>query len=119
MKSLIVAPVLAVAVVATACGPPASGNVHAGTGGPDAVRLAMHDDEFAPTRLELPAGEQVTVEVTNDGSNQHNFTIDSLDLSTGTMSGGDVKTATFTVPDGTTEFRCTFHKDMTGTIVAT
>jgi plastocyanin len=79
----------------------------------------MHDDEFAPTRLELPAGEQVTVEVTNDGSNQHNFTIDSLDLSTGTMSGGDVNTATFTVPDGTTEFRCTFHKDMTGTIVAT
>jgi plastocyanin len=110
---------VALAVVATACSTEPSGDVRAGAAGPDAVELTLHDDEFAPTTLELPAGEKATVEVTNEGSNTHNFTIDGLDLSTGTMTSGGVMTATFTVPDGTTEFRCTFHPDMTGTIVAT
>jgi plastocyanin len=120
MRLWIVAPVLALAVLATACDSAArSGNVHTGTAGPDGVRVTMHDNEFAPATLRLPAGEEVTVEITNDGSNQHNFTVDRLDLSTGTMSSGGVMTATFTVPDGTTEFHCTFHPGMDGTIVAT
>jgi plastocyanin len=119
MKRWIMTVVVAVAIVATACGPEASGNVHEGTAGAGAVEVTQRDNEFAPTRLELPAGEQVTVQITNEGSNQHNFTIEKLDLSTGTMHSGDVMTATFTVPDGTTEFRCTFHPNMTGTIVPT
>ena len=60
----------------------------------------------------------MTVEVRNDGSNGHNFTIDELDLSTGTVEPGQVVTATLEVPDGTTEFRCTFHPGMRGEIVA-
>jgi hypothetical protein len=35
------------------------------------------------------------------------------------MTSSQVMTATFTVPDGPTEFHCTFHPGMTGTIVAT
>jgi plastocyanin len=99
MKRWIVAPMVALAVVVTACSStPRSGNVHAGSGGPDAVEVTLHD---------------------NEGSNQHTFTIDELDLSTGTMKSGDVVTAMFTVPDGTTEFQCTFHSGMNGRIVAT
>jgi plastocyanin len=119
MRLWITASVLAAAIVATACSVERSGDVHAGATDPDAVRVALHDDEFAPATLKLPAGEKVTVEITNEGSNAHNFTIDRLDLSTGTMTSSQVMTATFTVPDGTTEFHCTFHPGMTGTIVAT
>jgi plastocyanin len=110
--------VLALAVASAACGKAASGDVHDGPGGPDAEHVVMHDDEFAPGELDLPAGSEVTVEVRNEGSNAHNFTIDALDLSTGAVEPGDVKTATFTVPDGSTEFHCTFHPGMSGTIVA-
>jgi hypothetical protein len=62
----------------------------------------MHDDEFAPKDLHLEAGEAVSVEVRNDRNQGHNFTIDELDLSTGTLEPGDVMTATFVVPNGTT-----------------
>jgi plastocyanin len=54
--------------------------------------------------------------VTNDDSVAHDFAIESLDLNTGTVSGGEVANATFTVPDRGVEFVCTFHPDMTGRI---
>ena len=54
------------------------------------------------------------VEVLNEGSNGHNFTIDALD----TVEPGQVVTATFVVPSGTTEYHCSFHPGMRGEIVA-
>jgi plastocyanin len=46
----------------------------------------------------------------------HDFAIEAADLNTGTIQAGAVTAATFTVPEGTTEFVCTFHRGMTGTI---
>src|SRR5262245_6960280 len=103
-------------VALTGCARDRSGDVHDGGGGPDAVAVALHDDEFEPEVLRLQAGTEVDVEVRNEGSNQHNFTIDSLDVSTGTVEPGSVVTATFTVPNGTTGYHCTFHPGMTGQI---
>lgn len=68
---------------------------------------------------ELDPGERISVEVTNEGNSGHTFTIDALDLSTGTVAPGEVMTATFTVPEDATTFDCTFHGEITGTIVAT
>jgi plastocyanin len=42
--------------------------------------------------------------------------IEAADLNTGTIEPGAVATATFTVPEGSTEFKCTFHRGMAGTI---
>jgi plastocyanin len=110
---------LAVAlVVLTACSRERSGDIRDGEAGSDTVEVLLQDDEFAPDVLSLEAGTEVTVEVRNDGSNGHNFTIDALDLSTGTVEPGRVVTATFTVPNGTTEYHCTFHPSMRGEIVA-
>lgn len=78
----------------------------------------MEDSRFDPESIRVEAGVEVAIEVRNDGSAQHNLTIDDLDLSTGTMSSGDVVTATVTAPGGTTGFRCTFHPGMNGEIVA-
>jgi len=111
--------VLAVTVVAlTGCARERSGDVHQGSAGPDAVEVVQHDDAFEPEALHLEAGTEVDVEVRNQGSNGHNFTIDALDLSTGTIEPGQVMTATFVVPNGMTEYRCTFHPGMRGEIVA-
>lgn len=112
--------VLTLALVAlTACAHERSGNVHDGAAaGSNAVEVTVHDDEFEPATLELNAGDEVSIEVHNEGSSQHNFTIDDLDLSTGTVDPGHVVTATFVVPDGTTDYHCTFHPGMDGEIVA-
>ncbi len=104
-------------IALTACARERSGDVRQGAGGADAVKVVMHDDEFDPDGLQLQAGTDVQVEVRNEGSQGHNFTIDALDLSTGTVEPGQVVTATFTVPTGTTGYHCTFHPGMNGEIV--
>jgi len=105
-------------VALTGCARERSGDVHQGSAGPDAVEVVQHDDAFEPEALHLEAGTEVDVEVRNEGSDGHNFTIDALDLSTGTVEPGHVVTATFVVPNGTTEYHCTFHPGMRGEIVA-
>lgn len=93
-----------------------SGDVSKGPGPGDAVQLVAEDSAFVPSTLELPAGDEVTIEVTNDDTIPHDFTIESIDLSTGVIEAGDVTTVTFTVPDSETEFLCTLHSRMTGRI---
>ena len=109
---------LAVTLVAfTGCARERSGDVHEGPAGSDAVEVVLQDDAFVPDGLRLEAGTEVDVEVRNEGSNEHNFTIDALDLSSGTIEPGHVMTATLVVPNGTTEYHCTFHPGMRGQIV--
>jgi plastocyanin len=100
-------------------GEKAAGNVRPGPAGSGAVRLVMEDSTFQPQVLKVPAGSPVTVEVRNEGDKSHNFTIDSLNVSTGAMHHGDVMTVTFTAPKGSTQFSCTWHRGMVGRIVAT
>ena len=108
--------VAAVSLLA-ACGADRSGDVSSGPGGPDAIAVAAVDNAFEPALLELTAGEEIEVQVTNEGGTAHDLTIEALELSTGGLEPGDVATATFTVPEGETTFRCTIHGGMEGTIV--
>ena len=110
--------ILVTLVVLTGCARERSGDVHDGVAGPDAVEVVQEDDAFDPEALRLEAGSEVEVEVRNEGNDAHNFTIDALDLSTGTIEPGHVITATFEVPNGTTAYHCTFHPGMRGEIVA-
>ena len=122
MRSRILARVVAVTalgVALAACGNSSDpvGNVAAGSATGDAAKIqAVDGDRFTPAILKLPAGKAVTIEITNADDRAHDFAIEAADLNTGTIQGGAVATATFTVPEGTTEFVCTFHRGMTGTI---
>jgi plastocyanin len=87
-----------------------------GPAGEGAVEIVTVDSAFTPETLELNAGQKVTVEITNEDVVPHDFEIEVLDLSTGTIEAGEIATATFTVPEGTTEFACTYHSGMTGRI---
>lgn len=113
-------PIAALAVLAAACtGPEASGDVTSGPADGEAVTVTAHDNDFAPGTVEVEAGQPVTLEVANEGSTRHNFVIEDLDVSSGTLDEGDVVTISLTAPEGTIEFVCTFHGGMRGEIVAT
>jgi plastocyanin len=93
-----------------------SGDVAAGPARVDAERIVIEDGAFGPGTFELSPGEEVVIEVTNNDDTAHDFAIDALDMNTGTIEPGGIATARFTVPEGSTKFRCTFHKDMEGGI---
>jgi plastocyanin len=93
------------------------GTVASGPATGDAAKIeAVDGNRFTPATLRLPAGETVTIQITNTDDRAHDFAIEAADLNTGTIRAGAVATATFTVPKGTTELKCTFHRGMTGTI---
>ena len=110
-----------IAILLSSCesGSEVSGDVSIGSARADAVELVTDKMVFIPGTLELPAGEKVTVEIANADDIPHDFVIESIDLSTGAIEGGEAATATFTVPDSGTEFVCTIHRGMTGRIEPT
>ncbi|MGH2807608.1 MAG: cupredoxin domain-containing protein [Actinomycetota bacterium] len=93
-----------------------SGEVGTGSAPGEAIDIAIDDSTFHPEVVEAPAGEEVTVEVTNNDGMPHDFAIESLDLNTGTIESDGSAYATFTVGDEPIEFVCTFHSDMKGRI---
>lgn len=120
MRKSIAAVVLTLgAAVLGACGGQvaASGNVTRGAASQDAEKLAAQDNEFGPQRITGKAGEEITVEVTNEGDAAHNFVIEELSVSSGTLKSDEIATVKFVMPDSPTEFVCTFHGGMTGELV--
>jgi plastocyanin len=109
--------IFATAVLA-ACEPSSdpSGDVGAGPVQGDAERIVIDDRLFEPNTLELTPGKEVTIEIVNNDGGPHDFAIDAIDLNTGTIESGETASARFTVPEGTTEFRCTYHDGMDGRI---
>lgn len=115
----VAAGVLALAVAACVEAPAQSGDVTLGPADGDAISIVAVDNAFEPETVEAAAGEEVTIEVTNDGGVAHNFVVDDLDVSTGTLGSGEVATVTLTVPDSGVEYVCTLHGGMRGRITAT
>jgi plastocyanin len=81
------------------------------------VRDAPPNVRLEPHRLELPAGEEVEIEITNEGGTTHDLTIEALGLSTGPIEPAKVVTAAFAVPEGETTFMCSIHGGMDGVVV--
>jgi plastocyanin len=117
LRAVITVTALGVALAACSNSSDPVGNVAAGPAtGPAAKIQAADGNHFTPKTLNLPAGEQVTIQITNSDDTAHDFAIEAAGLNTGTIQAGAVATATFTVPEGTTKFKCTFHRGMTGTL---
>jgi plastocyanin len=103
---------VAVVVYGNALGENAAGDIRPGPGGAGATQIVMHDDSFQPGNVQVDAGVPATFELQNAGQSNHNFTSTDLNVSTGPMNPGDVVTVTATVPNGTTQFVCTWHQGM-------
>jgi plastocyanin len=100
-------------------GESAKGDVRPGPGAPTAMRVAMRDNAFDPTSIEVTAGSPVEIELHDEGQANHNFTSQDLDVSSGPVKAGEVTTVTLTVPLGTTHFVCTWHPGMAIDVVGT
>lgn len=111
--------VLTLTVAACVESPAQSGDVTLGPADGDAIAVVAVDNAFEPQTVEAAAGEEVTIEVTNEGGTAHNFVVEDLDVSTGTLGSGEVATVTLTVPDGGVEYVCTLHGGMDGRITTT
>jgi plastocyanin len=117
LARVVAATALGVALAACSNSSDPAGNVAAGPATVDAAKIeAVDGDRFTPKTLKLPARKAVTIQITNTDDAAHDFAIEAANLNTGTIQAGAVATATFTVPEGTTKFKCTFHRGMTGTI---
>jgi nitrite reductase (NO-forming) len=117
LRAVITVTALGVALAACSNSSDPVGNVAARPAAGNAVKIQAADgNRFTPKSLQLPAGKEVTIEITNTDDRPHDFAVDAANLNTGTIKAAAVATATFTVPEGTTEFKCTFHRGMTGTI---
>lgn len=78
--------------------------------------ITMENFAFSPANPEVRAGEKITV--VNKDSAAHTVTAtEGDDFDTGSISGG--KSGTFTAPTepGEYDFVCTFHPNMTGTLI--
>ncbi len=82
------------------------------------------DNKFSETSYTVYAGQQVTIDVTNQGSNQHNMHVlgvanpDGSDIKTELLGPGQSAKLTFTITQpGSYKFQCDVHPtEMTGTI---
>jgi plastocyanin/predicted small secreted protein len=76
----------------------------------DELELELDDNYFAPTFVRGTPGEQVTVELVNEGNATHTFTSDSLGVDE-ELSGGDSSSVSITLPEeGAVAFHCRFHE---------
>ena len=85
------------------------------------VTETLHDNYFGTKTISGKPGAKVKVTLTNEGSNQHNFKIDSQKNVDADLSPGQTKTVTVTIPTtGSVQFYCEYHRGigMVGTVKA-
>jgi plastocyanin len=94
-----------------------SGDVGDGPASGKPTVVYASDDTFSPRTIRARAGDKLLVEVHNEGNTPHEFTVEEVGFSTGTIKQDEVVHGRFDVPDGRTMFRCRYHTGMEGTIV--
>ena len=78
------------------------------------IEMELDDFYFGPTFVKTTPGATITLELHNEGSNPHTFTIDALGIDE-EVAAGDTAEVEVTLPDdGATAFYCSFHKDSNG-----
>jgi uncharacterized cupredoxin-like copper-binding protein len=97
--------VILITLFLAACGP--------GNGASTSINIELNDFSFTPNQFTLPAGTEITVHATNEGSVEHNFVIMKLGTDAGRefddedqpnvyweaeIQAGDSQTFTFTTP---------------------
>jgi plastocyanin len=80
--------------------------------GASSVEVEMDDYYFEPTVLKGKPGSSVTLELKNEGSVEHNFTIDSQGIDKDLEAGEDAKVSVTIPKSGVVSFYCKYHKSM-------
>jgi plastocyanin len=76
------------------------------------AEVELDDYYFKPTVIQGKAGSTVTLKLKNEGSIEHNFSVDAQKIDQN-LAPGDSATVTVTIPkSGALSFYCNFHKSM-------
>ncbi len=106
---LVFAVLLLASALLTACG-------GSGSGGSTSISVTMTDFHFDPTSWTVPAGKEITLKLTNNGSVEHDWVLMSKpvtppaqqgsadELFKATTNAGETKTVTFTAPSAPGEY---------------
>lgn len=78
------------------------------------VTVTAENFSFDTAEISAKTGQLVNITLKNDGSAPHSFTVGSTDVAD--VDGGEEGTGTFMASEGTAEFHCKYHSEMTGTI---
>jgi plastocyanin len=104
-----------VALLMAACGSDDGSNGSSDGGDVSGDRtMAIADFAFDPDTLEVPSGQEVTVQITNDDDVEHSFTLDDDSVSQD-VEPGDTQSVTLNLTEGI-GWHCEYHPQMTGTI---
>ncbi|MEX2237353.1 MAG: cupredoxin domain-containing protein [Dehalococcoidia bacterium] len=99
---------------------PSPGGPPGGPGGRDEGTLVVtaEDNRFIEEELHAPAGEEVTLELFNNGAALHNWSVPSEGIATELINGGESGTVTFTLDAGEYDYVCEVHpQEMQGTLI--
>ncbi len=110
-------------------GAPTASETPAPSGNGNGLAVTLEDNSFNPDALTVPAGQSVTINITNAGAAIHNMRIagadnefdsaDDAESDPQIVPGGQDAVITWDSPaePGEIDFRCDFHPtEMTGTI---
>jgi plastocyanin len=95
---------------------PAQSPASSAGGGSTSTTLTMQNIAFSPTSLSVATGS--TVDLDNEDSVTHTFTIDGQDVDV-TVDGGTTGSAPIDLAAGSYDFHCKIHPSMTGTLTVT
>jgi plastocyanin len=120
--------VLVLALVTTACGKKSGNDGGGGTttiagqkandhgtkdvSGEASLELEQDNYYFSPTILKGSAGEKLTVELSNEGSALHNFSITDQGISQDVPSGTKAEVTVTFPQSGTLVFFCKYHQTL-------
>ena len=78
-----------------------------------AIEVRAVDIGWDPTTLEIPADQEVTIRVINEGVLQHDFIIEDTDFGTDVLNGGDETELKVTLSAGEYTYFCSVpgHRD--------
>jgi plastocyanin len=89
-----------------------SANNHGSESVSGSAEVELDDYYFKPTVLKGKPGSSVTLELKNEGSVEHNFTVDSQGIDKD-LEPGKSATVSVTIPkSGVMSFYCKYHKSM-------
>jgi plastocyanin len=75
------------------------------------AEVELDDFYFEPTVLRGKPGSQLTLELKNEGSTEHNLSIDSQSIDKDVEAGEDAKVSVTFPKSGQLSFYCKYHKD--------
>ncbi|HYN99076.1 MAG TPA: cupredoxin domain-containing protein [Actinomycetota bacterium] len=80
--------------------------------GDDSVELELDDNYFEPTILKGSAGQEITLELFNEGGNIHNFSLTDQEVDQDLEEGGQEEVEVRFPDSGAVTFFCKYHQEL-------